>query len=73
MIKNAIERLRNFNEWRTGKTDKTMEEAGIVPAQVTSDIYFICDQVEQFDKKIKDLKLEIKEYEKKLKKYRIIP
>ena len=45
----------------------------IVPAQVTSDIYFICDQAEQYEKKIADLKLEIKEYEKKLKKYRIIP
>jgi hypothetical protein len=73
MIKQVITRLREFNNWRTGKTDQTMDEAGIVPAQVTSDIYFICDQAEQYEKRIADLKLELKEYEKKLKKYRIIP
>lgn len=73
MIKEVITRLRNFNDWRTGKTDETMEDAGVVPAQVTSDIYFVCDHAELSDKTIKKLKSQIEEYEKKLKKYRIMP
>lgn len=73
MIKNVITRLRNFNDWRTGKTDETMEDAGVVPAQVTADIYFVCDHAEQSEKTIKKLKSQIEEYEEKLKKYRIIP
>ena len=73
MIKNVITRLRNFNDWRTGKTDETMEDAGVVPAQVTADIYFVCDHAEQSEKTIKKLKSQIEEYEKKLKKYRIMP
>jgi hypothetical protein len=50
-----------------------MEEAGIVPAQVTADLYFICDHAERSDKMIKELKSRIEECEKKLKKYRIMP
>ena len=73
MIKEVITRLRNFNDWRTGKTDETMEDAGVVPAQVTADIYFVCDHAELSDKTIKKLKSQIEEYEEKLKKYRIIP
>ena len=73
MIKEVITRLRNFNDWRTGKTDETMEDAGVVPAQVTADIYFVCDHAEQSEKTIKKLKSQIEEYEEKLKKYRIIP
>ena len=73
MIKNVITRLRNFNDWRTGKTDETMEDAGVVPAQVTSEIYFVSDHAELSDKTIKKLKSQIEEYEKKLKKYRIMP
>ena len=73
MIKEVITRLRNFNDWRTGKTDETMEDAGVVPAQVTADIYFVCDHAEQSEKTIKKLKSQIEEYEKKLKKYRIMP
>jgi len=73
MIKNVITRLRNFNDWRTGKTDETMEDAGVVPAQITADLYFICDHAESSEKTIKKLKSQIEEYEKKLKKYRIMP
>jgi hypothetical protein len=73
MIKEVIARLRILNDWRTGKTDQTMEEAGIVPAQVTADIYFVCDQLERDQKTIKELKSRIEECEKKLKKYRIMP
>jgi len=72
MIKEVIARLRILNDWRTGKTDQTMEEAGIVPAQVTADLYFICDHAERSDKMIKELKSRIEECEKKLKKYRIM-
>ena len=68
-----ISRLRNFNDWRTGKVDETMEDAGVVPAQVTADIYAICDHAELSDKTIKKLKSQIQEYEEKLKKHRIMP
>jgi len=73
MIKDVITRLRNFNDWRTGKTDETMENAGVVPAQVTADIYSICDYAELSEKMIKNLKSQVEECEKKLKKYRIMP
>lgn len=73
MIKEVIKRLRCLNDWRTGKTDATMEEAGIVPSQVTSDLNSICEYAENCEKKITDLKETVKEYEKKLKKYRIMP
>ena len=38
MIEKAIERLRAYNDWRTGKDDRTMDEAGVKPRQVTEDI-----------------------------------
>jgi hypothetical protein len=33
-----LDRLQIYNGWRTGKIDKTMEEAKIEPSQVTKDI-----------------------------------
>jgi hypothetical protein len=47
MIEKAIERLRAFNDWRTGKDERSMTEAGIVPAQVTADIKTVCDELEK--------------------------
>ena len=47
MIEKAIERLRNFNKWRTGEDDRTMDEAGIVPKQITIDIKTVCDELEK--------------------------
>ena len=47
MIEKAIERLRNFNKWRTGEDDRTMDEAGIKPSQVTEDINNVCDELEK--------------------------
>jgi hypothetical protein len=47
MIEKAIERLRNYNDWRTGKDDRTMDEAGIVPSQVTKDIETVLNELEK--------------------------
>jgi len=42
-IEEVIKRLRSFNKWRTGEDERTMEEAGIIPSQITKDIDFICE------------------------------
>ena len=47
MIEKAIERLRAYNDWRTGIDDRTMDEAGIQPSQVTADIKNVCDELEK--------------------------
>lgn len=47
MIEKAIERLRAYNDWRTGKDERTMDEAGIIPKQVTTDIKNVCDELEK--------------------------
>lgn len=47
MIEETIERLRAYNDWRTGKDERTMDEAGITPAQVTVDIKTVCDELEK--------------------------
>ena len=47
MIEQAIERLRVFNKWRTGEDDRTMDEIGIKPSQVTEDIKNVCDELEK--------------------------
>lgn len=50
MIEQSIERLRAFNKWRTGEDDRTMDEAGIQPNQVTADIKNVCDELEKLIK-----------------------
>ena len=50
MIEQAIERLRTFNKWRTGEDDRTMDEVGIKPSQVTEDIKNVCDELEKLIK-----------------------
>lgn len=50
MIEQAIDRLRTFNKWRTGEDDRTMDEAGIKPSQVTEDIKNVCDELEKLIK-----------------------
>lgn len=47
MIENAIERLRAFNKWRTGEDDRTMDEIGIEPKQITKDINNVCNELEK--------------------------
>ena len=47
MIEKAIERLRNFNKWRTGEDDRTMDEIGIEPKQITKDINNVCNELEK--------------------------
>jgi len=47
MIEKAIERLRAYNEWRTGEDDRTMDEVGIIPSQLTEDIKNVCDELEK--------------------------
>jgi len=50
MIEKAIERLRVYNKWRTGEDDRTMDEACIVPKQVSEDIKNVCDELEKLIK-----------------------
>lgn len=47
MIEKAIERLRAYNKWRTGEDDRTMDETGIQPSQITADIENVCDELEK--------------------------
>ena len=47
MIEKAIERLRNYNDWRTGKDDRTMDEAGIDPSQISKDLDKVLDELEK--------------------------
>lgn len=47
MIEKAIERLRAYNDWRTGKDERTMDEAGIIPKQLTADIETVCNELEK--------------------------
>ena len=47
MIEQAIERLRAFNKWRTGEDDRTMDEIGIEPKQITKDINNVCNELEK--------------------------
>lgn len=50
MIEQAIERLRAYNKWRTGEDDRTIDEAGIQPRQITEDIKNVCNELEKLIK-----------------------
>lgn len=50
MIEKAIERLRAYNKWRTGEDDRTLDEVGIIPSQVSKDIKIVCDELEKLIK-----------------------
>ena len=43
----VTERLLAFNKWRTGEDDRTMDEAGLKPRQITLDIEFACEKLSQ--------------------------
>ena len=45
--KAVAERLLTFNKWRTGEDDRTMDEAGLKPRQITLDIEFACEKLSQ--------------------------
>ena len=48
MTKEAvIERLLAFNKWRTGEDDRTMDEAGLKPRQITLDIEFAIKELQK--------------------------
>lgn len=38
--KAVSERLQNFNNWRSGEDNRTMDEAGLKPRQITLDLEF---------------------------------
>jgi hypothetical protein len=43
MTRKAVaKRLLAFNKWRTGEDERTMDEAGLKPRQITLDIEFAC-------------------------------
>lgn len=80
-IEDVIKRLHNFNQWRIGADERTMDEAGITPSQVTKDIDFICGYVKTLQneirkssiymdidfKEIRSLKQQIREKDDQLK------
>ena len=41
-----IQTLRKYQAWRTGKDERTMDEAGIVPAAITSALDAVLDVAE---------------------------
>ena len=43
----VTERLLAFNKWRAGEDDRTMDEAGLKPRQITLDIEFACIKLSQ--------------------------
>ena len=48
MTKEAvIERLLAFNKWRTGEDERTMDEAGLKPRQITLDIEFAIKELQK--------------------------
>ena len=48
MTKEAvIERLLAFNKWRTGEDDRTMDEVGLKPRQITLDIEFAIKELQK--------------------------
>jgi len=50
MIEKSIERLRAYNDWRIGKDERTMEEAGITPSQITIDLQNVLNELEKLIK-----------------------
>ena len=45
--KAVAERLLAFNKWRTGEDDRTMDEAGLKPRQITLDIEFAIKELQK--------------------------
>lgn len=54
MIDDVIKRLRAYNKWRTGKDERTMQDAGIEPSIITKDIDYICQYVFELQRKIRE-------------------
>lgn len=40
--------LRKYQAWRTGEDERTMDEAGIVPAEITNALNGVLDAAEQY-------------------------
>lgn len=43
-----IQTLRKYQAWRTGEDERTMDEAGIVPAAITDALDAVLDAAEQY-------------------------
>lgn len=44
---NHLDVLRRFNAWRTGEDDGTMDEAGIVPGEITQALNAAIAEIER--------------------------
>ena len=55
----SIETLKLFNAWRTGEDDRTMDEAGIVPSEVTKAINEVIEQHKELYRLLDRAKMEI--------------
>ena len=51
-----LELLRCFNAWRTGEDERTMEEAGIVPSEITAALNAAIEELEKLRAELKERK-----------------
>lgn len=42
-IKKSVDTLKRYNDWRTGNDHRTMDEAGVVPHEITIAIDTLCN------------------------------
>ncbi len=45
-IQQAIDYLKRFQAWRTGEDERTMDEAGITPREVTKALNLVINTLE---------------------------
>lgn len=48
-LKEQIEVLRAYQEWRTGKDGRTIGEAGIVPSEITAALNAVMDAADGYE------------------------
>jgi len=54
----VAQRLLNYNKWRSGLDERTMDEAGVAPRQVSIDIDYACEKLLDMEDNQKNTKKE---------------
>ena len=52
----VAQRLLNYNKWRSGADGRTMDEAGVVPRQVSIDIAYVCERLLEMNENQQNIK-----------------
>ena len=52
----VAQRLLNYNKWRSGLDERTMDEAGVVPRQVSIDIAYACERLLEMNENQQNIK-----------------